>query len=296
MTTDAHATADQVATRMSELADAVAQALPASVLERLCTDLDREPETSAALVLELARARRRLSGAEVHPGHVVGDQVPGAAGEPANDVASHQTALAQTALPDLAARLSALSIEFDGDGNRNGALAAGMQSVRLYCALARSRPGAYLAGLAASLNNIGVDFLHLGRADEACIAIEQSVAIRRVLAGRQPEIHLQELAVSLNNYGGCLSRLERPGDAFAASREAAEIRLWLAERSPEKFMPALASTLVNLAGNLTRLDRHREAEAVKALTMEICSRIEMSHQRAYRANGPKVLDLLETTD
>ena len=61
MTTGAVATAGRVAARMSELADAIAQALPATVLDRLCTDLDREATTSAALVLELARARRRPS-------------------------------------------------------------------------------------------------------------------------------------------------------------------------------------------------------------------------------------------
>lgn len=275
MTTDANGTAGRVAARMSELADAIAQALPASVLERLCVNLEREPETSAALVLELARARRRTAGGDVGPGHAVASQALPAVSDAGIARLPH---LPESALPDLAARLAALSVEFDANGNRGRSLAAGMQSARLYCALAHSQPGTHLAGLAASLNNIGVDFMHLDRADEACIAIEQSIAIRRVLAGRQPERYLPDLAVSLNNFGACLLHLARPDSAFAASREAAEIRLWLAERSPETFLPALAATLANLAANLTRLDRANEAEAISKLAMEICNRIERARQ------------------
>lgn len=276
--TDPRATAGQVANRISALADAIAQALPATVLERLCTDLDQEPETSAALVLELARARRRPANIEVQPVQAAASL---ANERPEGSVASPTPVMPQSALPDLAARLTELSIAFDEGGNRRSALAAGMQSVRLYCALAHSEPGAHLPGLAASLNNIGVDFMHLDRADEACTAIEQSIAIRRILAGRQPQQYLPDLAASLNNYGACLSRLKRPDAAFAASREATEIRLWLAERSPETFLPALAATLANLAADLTRLDRSREAEAINQLALEICSRIERARQRVH---------------
>ncbi len=272
MAADTHDTIGRVAERMSELADALARALPPAVLDRLSADLDGDQVTSATLVLELARARRWRSATET--AIAVGGHEPSPPATPATEAAPGAPALSQDDLPDVAARLTELSIEFDRAGNRRGALAASMQSVRLYCLLAQKQPGVHLPGLAASLNNIGVDFMGFGQLDEACAAIAQSITIRRVLAGRRPELYLQDLAVSLNNYGSCLVRLCRADDALAANREATEIRVVLAERSPQDFLPVLASTLANLSVNLTRLGRRSEARAINQLATEICARVD----------------------
>ncbi|MGI9426828.1 MAG: hypothetical protein ACR2PA_26865, partial [Hyphomicrobiaceae bacterium] len=52
-------TSEQAAENMTELADALAEALPAAVIDRLQSDLDDHGQKSVALILELALSRKR---------------------------------------------------------------------------------------------------------------------------------------------------------------------------------------------------------------------------------------------
>lgn len=272
---------DQVATGISVVADALAQALPLSVINRLGEDLGDGDAQSAELVFELARARANAA-AETSRESLVPRCVRDDGGTHASPMpsrAADSRLVAELVLPELVSQITDLGIDLSDDGNHERALAVSARAVDVYCALAHHRPIAHLPTLAASLNNISVDFAHVGRLDEAYAAAEQSVAIRRYLAAEQPDLFLKDLAVSLNNLGGYLARLGQADAALSATKEAAQIRIVLAEHAPADFLPVLASTLTNLGITLADLGRYREAEALGHLVSQMCRRMGAARVR-----------------
>lgn len=282
---NARAAADRAVESVMQLADVLAATLPGAVFERLRSDLAGQGQRTAALVVELARARRQamepiaeLEASSRDAGQL--EHITHSAGRPpqaAADVAGHQSS---TLWADdravLAAQLMDKSFDLTQLRAHDGALAASTRAAGIYVALVRITGDAHLPQLAASLNNVGVDFANSGRLEDALIAAEQSVAIRRYLAARRPDRFLSDLAVSLNNLGGLLDRAGRPDEAFTATREATEIRIVLAERTPSEYLPVLASSLSNLGINLLKLGRLAEAEAIGHLAGEITARIRVA--------------------
>ncbi|HEY5894483.1 MAG TPA: tetratricopeptide repeat protein, partial [Chthoniobacterales bacterium] len=100
-------------------------------------------------------------------------------------------------------------------GRREEALAAGEETVDLYCELARARPDAFTPDLATSLNNLSSLLSAVGRREEALAAGEEAVDLYRELARARPDAFTLDLARALNNLANWLSAVGRREEALA---------------------------------------------------------------------------------
>lgn len=169
--------------------------------------------------------------------------------EQSNDLSVH--IYAAVSLNNFAGRLSAL-------GQREQAVTAIEQAVRLYRALAKTRPD-FLPELARSLSNLSNGLSDLGRREDALRAAQEAVCLRRGLAKARPEAFLPGLAASLNNLANRLSELGRGKEALITAQEAVRLLRSLAEGRPDAFLPSPAGSLSNLALRLSDVGRREEA-------------------------------------
>jgi tetratricopeptide (TPR) repeat protein len=161
--------------------------------------------------------------------------------------------------PDRAELLIHHSNRLSDLGQREDALTAINEAVRVYRALADARPDAFLPNLAGSLNNQSNRLSDLGQREDALTAINEAVRIYRALADARPDAFLPNLAESLNNQSNRLSDLGRHEDALTAINEAVRIRRALADARPDAFLPNLAGSLNNESNRLSDLGRHEDA-------------------------------------
>ena len=163
--------------------------------------------------------------------------------------------------PRLATSLNNLSVRLGNAGEREGALAAIEEAVRVYRALAAFQPNNFRSDLAMSLNNLAVQLGTVGRWDDSLAAIEEAVAILRELTAVQPGAFRGDLAMGLNNLSVQLGALGRWSDSMAAIEEAVSVFRVLAEASPDAFNPHLAACLSNLSAQLVVAGRPKECLA-----------------------------------
>ena len=155
-------------------------------------------------------------------------------------------------LNNLAARLSAL-------GQREAALAAAEESVRLRRTLTEARSDAFTPDLAMSLNNMANRLSELGQQEASLAAAEEAGRLYRTLAEARPDAFTPDLAMSLNNLANRLSELGRQEASLSAAEEAVRLYRTLAEARPDAFTPDLAMSLNNLANSLSDLGRREAA-------------------------------------
>ena len=146
-----------------------------------------------------------------------------------------------------------LSIRLSGVGDRDGALGAAREAVKLRRALAKASPAAYTPDLAMSLNNLANSLSGVGDRDGALGAAREAVELYRGLAEVSPAAYTPDLAMSLNNLANRLSKVGEHNEALVAAREAVELRRALAEDSPASYTPDLAASLNNLANRLSKV-------------------------------------------
>jgi tetratricopeptide (TPR) repeat protein len=161
-------------------------------------------------------------------------------------------AVAGGLLNDLAIRLSAL-------GQREEALTAAQEAVRIYRNLAATSRDAFTPDLANSLDTLANSLSDLGRREEALDAAQEAVRLTRDLAARNPDAFIPNLAFGLDNLGKMLSELGQREEALTAAQEAVRIYRNLAATSPRPVTPSLAHSLGNLAKMLCDLGRREEA-------------------------------------
>ena len=152
-----------------------------------------------------------------------------------------------------------LSIRLSGVGDRDGALGAAREAVKLRRALAKASPAAYTPDLAMSLNNLANSLSGVGDRDGALGAAREAAELYRGLAEASPQAYTPDLAMSLNNLANSLSGVGEHNEALGAAREAAELYRGLAEASPQAYTPDLAGSLNNLANSLSGVGEHNEA-------------------------------------
>ncbi|MFY1585413.1 tetratricopeptide repeat protein [Micromonospora sp. WMMD734] len=169
-------------------------------------------------------------------------------------------------------------------GQRQPALAAAEEAVRIYRRLAEANPDAYLPNLATSLNNLGVRLSQLGRREQALAPAEEAVRIYRRLAEANPDAYLPNLAMSLNNLGVRLSQLGRREQALAPAEEAVRIYRRLAEANPDAYLPNLATSLNNLGIRLSQLGRREQALTPTEEAVRIRRRLAEANPDAYLPN------------
>ncbi|MEO5372529.1 MAG: tetratricopeptide repeat protein [Magnetococcus sp. DMHC-1] len=162
-------------------------------------------------------------------------------------------------------------------GQRESALEAVEEVVRIDRELSEHHPDAFLPDLASSLNNLSGRLSDFGRRKDALAAIEEAVRIRRELSESHPDTFLPDLASSLNNLSVSLSALGRREDALEAAKESVRIRRELSEYHPDTFLPVLASSLNNLSNSLSDLGRHEDALEAIEESVRICH--ELSEHR-----------------
>src|SRR5205823_3649601 len=92
---------------------------------------------------------------------------------------------------------SALANRLSDLGRWEAALAAAEEAVRLYRALAETRPDAFTPDLAMSLNNLANMLRDLGRWEAALAVAEEAVRLYRALAEARPDAFRLEFARSL---------------------------------------------------------------------------------------------------
>ncbi|GAA4239718.1 hypothetical protein GCM10022254_61010 [Actinomadura meridiana] len=144
-------------------------------------------------------------------------------------------------------------------GQREEALEAATEAVRIRRGLVADRPVAFLPNLATSLNNQSNRLSDLGRREEALDAIEEAVRIRRRLVADRSNSFLPDLAGSLNNQSICLSDLGRHEEALETITEAVDAYRDLVETRPDAFLPHLAMSLNGRSNRLAGLGRREEA-------------------------------------
>ena len=152
-----------------------------------------------------------------------------------------------------------LSIRLSGVGDRDGALGAAREAVKLRRALAKASPAAYTPDLAMSLNNLANSLSGVGEHNEALGAAREAADLYRGLVEASPAVYAPRLAMSLNNLANSLSGVGERGEALGAAREAVELYRGLVEVSPAVYTPDLAGSLNNLANRLSKVGEHNGA-------------------------------------
>uniref|UniRef100_UPI0028526DD7 tetratricopeptide repeat protein n=1 Tax=Schaalia odontolytica TaxID=1660 RepID=UPI0028526DD7 len=99
-------------------------------------------------------------------------------------------------------------------GERNEALEAAREAVRLRRALAEASPAAYAPDLAMSLTNLAAFLSEVGKQDEALEAAREAVRLRRALAEASPQAYTPNLAMSLTNLANILSAVGERNEAL----------------------------------------------------------------------------------
>ena len=155
-----------------------------------------------------------------------------------------------------------MAIRLSEVGQRNEALEAAREAMRLRRALAEDSPQAYTPRLAMSLNNLANRLSEVGERNGALEAAREAVELYRGLAEDSPQAYTPDLAASLNNLANYLSEVGERNEALVAAREAVELYRGLAKDSPAAYTPRLAGSLNNLAGILAADGRSEEAQAV----------------------------------
>ena len=157
-----------------------------------------------------------------------------------------------------------MAIRLSEVGQRNEALEAAREAMRLRRALAEDSPQAYTPRLAMSLNNLANRLSEVGERNGALEAAREAVELYRGLAEDSPQAYTPDLAASLNNLANYLSEVGERNEALVAAREAVELYRGLAEASPAAYTPDLAMSLNNLAIRLSEVgDRNGALEAAR---------------------------------
>jgi tetratricopeptide (TPR) repeat protein len=85
-------------------------------------------------------------------------------------------------------------------GQREDALAAAEEALRLGRALADSDPDTFADDLASSLNNVATILSVLGRREDALAAAEGAAELYRALAADRPDVFTVDLSMSLGMF------------------------------------------------------------------------------------------------
>lgn len=181
----------------------------------------------------------------------------------------------------MAARASWLAergVDLAAAGQREAALAATREAVKLFRALAARNPDAFQPDLARTLNNLGNELSKLGQREAALAATREAVVLCRALVARNSDAFQPDLAMSLNNLGLRLSDLGQRREALTATSEAVKLYRALAARNPDAFQPDFASSLNNLGQILSNLGQREEALAATREAVEL--------RRALAARNP----------
>ena len=177
-----------------------------------------------------------------------------------------------------------LSIRLSDVGERNEALVAAREAVKLCRGLAEASPQAYTPDLAMSLNNLANRLLEVGERNEALVAAREAVRLRRALAEAFPQAYTPDLAMSLNNLANILSAVGERNEALMAAREAVELYRGLAEASPLAYTPNLAGALNNLAIRLSEVGERNEALVAAREAVELYRGLAEASPLAYTPN------------
>jgi tetratricopeptide (TPR) repeat protein len=146
-------------------------------------------------------------------------------------------------------------------GQREAALTATQEAVKVYRVLAVQNPASLTPDLATSLNNLGLRFSNLGQREAALTATQEALEMRRTLAHQNPAAFEPDSARSLNNVGSRLSAVGQREAALAATQEAVKLNRVLANQNPAAFTPDLAMSLNNLGNRLSDLGQRDTALA-----------------------------------
>jgi hypothetical protein len=184
----------------------------------------------------------------------------------------------------------ALAVRLIHLGERENALDAAQESVRLYRALSEARPDVFTYDLAHSLNNLANSLLLCGRREDALAVAEEAVRLRRALATVQPDA-VGSLAFALISFAISLSALGQHEKALAAEEEAVRDLSLLAENR-DKFAPDLALALNNLANSLRRVGRFDEAVAKAEDAVRIRRALAETRPDAYMPDLAQSLSCL----
>ena len=146
------------------------------------------------------------------------------------------------------------SIDLDGAGQREAALATARESADLYRALAIRNRDAFQPNLASALNDLGIRLSSLGQRTAALDVTREAEGLFRALAEAHPDVFQADHANSLNNLGSMLNALGQREDALAATFTSVGIFRNLAWSNPDgAFLPQLATGLTNLGEMLSAM-------------------------------------------
>ena len=179
-----------------------------------------------------------------------------------------------------------LSIRLSDVGERNEALVAAREAVKLCRGLAEASPQAYTPDLAMSLNNLANRLSAVGERNEALVAAREAVELYRGLAEASPQAYTPDLAMSLNNLANVLSAVGERNEALVAARGAVELYRALAEAeaSQAAYTPRLAMSLTNLANRLSAVGEQDRALVVAREAVELYRGLAEASPQAYTPN------------
>ncbi|WP_406368172.1 tetratricopeptide repeat protein [Streptomyces sp. NBC_01546] len=193
-------------------------------------------------------------------------------------------------LPNLARSLNRLSVRLGAVGQREEALTAVAEAVRIRRALAEADSDAFLPYLAGSVNDLSIALHEAGRGEEALAAIEEAVSQFRVLAEANSDAYLPDLAASLINLSTVLGEAGRGEEALAAIEEAVSQFRVLAEANSDAYLPDLATSL----NNLSRWLRPEEGLTAIEEAVRIRRALAEANSDAYLLDLAQSLDNLAT--
>ncbi|WP_371552498.1 tetratricopeptide repeat protein [Streptomyces sp. NBC_00554] len=160
-------------------------------------------------------------------------------------------------LPDLAAFHFNHAAQLREAGQRERALVASQEAVRLHRELADADPEA-LPLLAGALSNHAAITGEAGRPDDAVLIAEEALELARGLVLTDREAWLHILAMALVNHAAWLADVGQLQDALPVSEEAVEIHRELV-RVGDGSLPGLAASVNNHSLRLAALGQREQA-------------------------------------
>ncbi len=188
----------------------------------------------------------------------------------------HQLALS-ISLNNLALRRSAL-------GQREKALAAAQEAIKLSRALFQTHPEASRPNLALILTNLSHLYFDVGKINESVAAAFEATELCRELVKTHHKTFYSNLAASHNNLAYILRDLGQYDAAFVAAYNAATIFCTLSQSNPKSFMPSFSTSLNTFSNILSDLGKRKEALAAAQEAMTINRVLAKACPDAYRSS------------
>lgn len=181
-------------------------------------------------------------------------------------------------------------------GQREQALGAAYEAVKIRRELSAINPTAFRPVLAGSLNNLANMLSAVGQRKQALDAAQEAADIYRHLSAGNTDVFRPYLAMSLNTLANTLSDVgQRAQEALETAQEAVKIRRKLSAANPAAFLADLARSLNNLVNTLSDVGQRKQALEAAQEAADLYRDLSAANPAAFRQHLAMALNNLAKT-